>query len=293
MKKRESTMTAKTLLIILLTATMICTAASANQISTKNAAPIKIRQWMTPNPPDLNKMAGKVHILEFWATWCGPCVQSMPKMSKLAKKYKGQGLVFVALSQDNSSTLVSNLLKKKKVSYHVAMDNGTVNAYNVTGYPTIILVGHDGKVAWRGYPWSLDLEKNIKTALSKVSPPLLPGIDLGPFSKYKTQLNGGKEFAKAYKNIARARINVINPKKARTAKKIIKTINGAIATKTLKADKLKKSKPVKAYELYADLVAKYGGIKATEYAKNACDELVKQNAVKKYLLLAAQPATKK
>jgi thiol-disulfide isomerase/thioredoxin len=124
---------------------------------------IQIDEWITSQPPNLS---GRVYILEFWATWCPPCMQSIPHMIELADKYKDKAVPFIALSTDRSSEPVKQMVKDKGINYYVGMDNGLSGKYSVRGIPSAFIIGRSGRVAWQGHPMSPDFETAIVNALN-------------------------------------------------------------------------------------------------------------------------------
>ena len=133
----------------------------------KNVPEITIRKWVTENPPDIDNPRGRVFVFEFWATWCGPCVEDIPYLIRLNSRYKEKGLVFIALSQDKCPKKLRRFVRSKGINYHVAVDNGTVDRFGVTGYPTVVVADHRGKVVWEGSPRSLEFERAIVRANRK------------------------------------------------------------------------------------------------------------------------------
>jgi len=97
----------------------------------------------------LESLKGKTVLLDFWASWCGPCIRSMPTTEKLYADYKAQGLVVLAVDVDETRDTVEKFLKTKPVEYPVLMgsESGIPAAYGVTVFPTFVLVGPDGKIA--------------------------------------------------------------------------------------------------------------------------------------------------
>ena len=71
--------------------------ASAANIGSK-APKLQIEHWVKGAPVDINKAnEKKIHVIEFWATWCGPCRTSIPHLTKLQKKFKNQGVTILSL----------------------------------------------------------------------------------------------------------------------------------------------------------------------------------------------------
>lgn len=98
---------------------------------------------------DLSKNLGKnVIMLDFWATWCGPCVQALPAVNGVAQKLADKGLVFYAVNAGEDAETISEFLKSQSLEVPVAMDQeGKISRdYLVNGIPQTVLIGKDGKV---------------------------------------------------------------------------------------------------------------------------------------------------
>lgn len=253
----------------------------AQNLVGQDAPPLVIRQWITENPPDITNLSGRVYVLEFWATWCTPCKENIPHLIEFNKKYKESGVVLIALSQDKSVDLVSRFVQDRKISYPVAIDNGTVDRYGINAYPTIVVVNHKGKVIWNGYPWQSEFEEAVSKAVKDMPPPLLADVDLGHFSRFKKYLSGGNEFARVYHEIALYINNENEPQIAQTAKRIVETINAKISRKISEADYLRSRNPLEAYYIYEDLVTRYDGIEPVIPARQAYYELKKLKLLNK------------
>jgi peroxiredoxin len=128
-------------------------------------------------PLDLQQHLGKSMILlDFWATWCGPCVEAMPSVDAVAEKYRDRGLVFFAVNVGEETAAVSEFLTKSKLDVPVAMDSeGKISElYQVEGIPQTVLVGKDGKVQVVHVGFSTDLSKQLTQNIED----LLAGKDL-------------------------------------------------------------------------------------------------------------------
>jgi thiol-disulfide isomerase/thioredoxin len=117
-------------------------------------------------PVTLASLRGRVVLLDFWATWCGPCVASIPHLIELHEKYADQGLVIVGHT-DGSSMDVEGFVKKKGMPYIVSVGADIGDAYGVTGIPHVVVIDPDGKIAWQGHPGALQ-ESTITSALKNV-----------------------------------------------------------------------------------------------------------------------------
>ena len=260
-------------LILIIWVVLLCNACFAGSLVGQSAPEITLREWVTENPPGAKDLAGGVWVAEFWATWCRPCVDQVEHLIKLTDTYGPMGVEFVSLSQDKLTKIVHKFVRDKGINYNVAIDNGTADWFGVLGYPTVFVINHLGKVAWKGYPWDKEFEKEIQKAVKAGPPPLLKGVNLGPFDYLKEPLRGGRKFANSYHKI-RAQIN--NPKKSATAKKIVDTIDQRINQQTRKAQGLQQTDPSRAYHIYRELVKKYDGIEVVKPAKAAYLEMKKR-----------------
>lgn len=96
----------------------------------------------------LEALRGKVVLLDFWATWCGPCRMTLPALDALSREYGDQGLVVIGVSNENQSELDA-FQRKAALGYPLVRDpeGRTQRAYQAFAYPTLALIGKDGKVA--------------------------------------------------------------------------------------------------------------------------------------------------
>jgi peroxiredoxin len=141
---------------------------------------------------DLSKQLGQsVVMLDFWATWCGPCVQAMPQVEAVAKKFADRGLVFYAVNAGEDADTVKEFLKTSELDVPVAMDpEGKINElYGVNGIPQTVLIGKDGKVQVVHIGYSEDLGKE----LTKNVEDLLAGKDLASEALAKAEKTGEEQ----------------------------------------------------------------------------------------------------
>jgi thiol-disulfide isomerase/thioredoxin/outer membrane lipoprotein-sorting protein len=99
-------------------------------------------------PVQLSKLMGSVVVLDFWATWCGPCVMSLPHLDQLYKEQSPNGLKVYALDQQEDKAKVADFVKSKGWTLPVLLDSdgGVAKKYLVTGIPQTVVVGKDGKI---------------------------------------------------------------------------------------------------------------------------------------------------
>jgi len=93
-------------------------------------------------------LKGKVVLVDFWASWCGPCVESFPAMDELQKKYGPQGLVILAINVDEKKADMEDFLKTHPVSFTIVRDAAQklVDKVEVGTMPSSFLLDTEGKV---------------------------------------------------------------------------------------------------------------------------------------------------
>ncbi len=124
----------------------------------------------------LKTLKGKIIILDFWATWCGPCIAELPHLQQLYEEFKDDnGIFIVALSTENSQQLVADFIRKNNYSFPVGFAGGATSKFDVDGIPTTILLDTNGFIRYRhiGYDGSLDfvamMRKEIQIVRSSSS----------------------------------------------------------------------------------------------------------------------------
>jgi len=116
-------------------------------------------------------------ILDFWATWCRPCIQGFPGLQELLDKYKERGLTVVAISVDGpkSRARVAPFIYSKKYGFEVLLDTqGRVaRKYNASAIPRTVLISPEGEIAYATVGYRPSNHEQIEKELI----PLLPGVD--------------------------------------------------------------------------------------------------------------------
>ena len=119
------------------------------------------------SPLKLTDLRGKVVLLDFWASWCGPCRQENPNVVRLYEKYKDAGFTVMSVSLDNNKDKWLQAIEKDKLAWpnHVSdlkgWQNEVAKLYKVSGIPFTVLIDKEGKIINKNLRGA-DLENTLK-----------------------------------------------------------------------------------------------------------------------------------
>ncbi|HEV7913269.1 MAG TPA: TlpA disulfide reductase family protein [Albitalea sp.] len=103
----------------------------------------------------LQEQRGRVVLVNFWATWCGPCRQEMPHLNKLYDKYRASGFVLLGVNVDDDARKAADLAAKLGLKFPVLLDTDkrVSRVYDMSAMPATVLIDRDGRVRHlhRGY----------------------------------------------------------------------------------------------------------------------------------------------
>lgn len=125
--------------------------------------------WITPKPD----LSGKVIVLDFWATWCGPCIAASPMLDELQGKFKDD-LVIIGISgqarpgRPEDVGAIKDYLKKKKSEYSHAndLDQNVYKSLAIQGIPHVVVMSTDGVVRWQGNPHEPAFAKAVEDVVA-------------------------------------------------------------------------------------------------------------------------------
>lgn len=143
-------------------------AATAKLMAAAVPPKISAKSWENSEPLSLENLKGKVVVLDFWATWCPPCIRNIPKINKLQDKYAEDGLVIIGVCHTKGAEKMISVVKGRGIKYPVCADRYgiTTSAYNVDGFPDYYLIDRQGKLRIADCK-NDNLEEAIKILLSE------------------------------------------------------------------------------------------------------------------------------
>jgi peroxiredoxin len=117
----------------------------------------------------LDEMGGKVVLLDFWATWCGPCNQALPEIRRIAQKFADQPFVVISISSDTNEAAWSTFIRTNRMTWPQYRDaNGALNrAYGVSSIPRYFTIDTDGALQSVKVGSGADVEGDVKKLLNK------------------------------------------------------------------------------------------------------------------------------
>jgi thiol-disulfide isomerase/thioredoxin len=125
---------------------------SASSASIAPGAPAPAFQLHSAASTDLSlsDLKGQVVLINFWASWCGPCRQEMPVLEQLYKKYKGAGFTLLGVNVEPKSADAEGFLKATPVSFPILFDpdSKVSRLYEVSGMPSTVILDRTGKVRY-------------------------------------------------------------------------------------------------------------------------------------------------
>ncbi len=110
---------------------------------------------------------GKVVLVDFWGTWCAPCVKTVPALQKLHAKYADKGFTVLGAAVGDTVPKVRDFIKKRKVTYPMLLDDSGWKKWGVRAVPAMFLVNKSGQIVrqWTGVPDKKEVEKAVSSLL--------------------------------------------------------------------------------------------------------------------------------
>jgi peroxiredoxin len=149
-------------------------ASSVHALDAKQRAPQLSMVDLSGKKIDLASLRGKVGVVDFWASWCGPCKVEMPVLDRLYKEHRSKGLVVIGVSVDRERENVTDFLKKMKVAFPIVhdKDHSVSGAFKPPKMPSSYVIDRKGIVrhVHEGFRKDKDepaLEREIRTLLDE------------------------------------------------------------------------------------------------------------------------------
>lgn len=237
-------------------------------------------------PLTLENLRGQAVMLEFWATWCGPCVAAWPHVQEIHEEYGEKGLVVIALSSEDDAT-VSAFIDQNGYTVPTAAGSTAGGAYGVSGIPRTFLIDPSGKVAWTGHPD--DLSKSLLTDVTKGAKKrsmsvLAVYVDEEPAGRLAAHAKGMANGAPG-KALVALQTLIADPKTTAEEKSgaeaLVTAIEGHVAELTKAADKSIASRDVMRGLGLLDAVAKEFAGPLGQAAKKRAEEVRKDASMAK------------
>lgn len=115
-------------------------------------------------------MGEKVIILDFWASWCGPCRKALPVVAELAEEYKDQDVMLIAVNQAEEKHVIINFLQENNLDITVVLDSdrSVAEKYQVSGIPQTVIIDYEGKIKAVHVGYTPDIKASLKEDIRKI-----------------------------------------------------------------------------------------------------------------------------
>ena len=139
------------------------------QLSTSKMAPAFTVTALDGSKFTLDEMGGRVVLIDFWATWCGPCNAELPHMKKIAKEFAGQPLVIISVSWDHDETKWKNFIDKNEMSWvqYRDADHDLSKRFGVEAIPHYFTIDSDGVLTSEMLGSGSDVEGKLKKLVAR------------------------------------------------------------------------------------------------------------------------------
>lgn len=154
--------------IVIILVTMLCVV----NLSAQKVRNFKLKDIENATKSYTDLKGSKLTVIDFWATWCKPCVKAIPELNTIYETFKNQGVAFVGINCDGprSVSKVAPLSKSLQIKYPVLLDiNSEIKSeLNLSAFPSLIIVNDENKIVWVHEGFVSGDEKSIIEEIEKL-----------------------------------------------------------------------------------------------------------------------------
>jgi len=142
----------------MLTVFLMATTVRGNDEPGDQPAQLPVITTVAGNKLDEAALKDKVIVLDFWATWCGPCVGENAHLKELYKEYHEKDVVFIGLAEERDLEAVKAYVKKHNIPWHIALEEDPVLAkqLKIKSLPHAAILDRQHRIIWQGVPHEMD-----------------------------------------------------------------------------------------------------------------------------------------
>jgi thiol-disulfide isomerase/thioredoxin len=146
---------------------------AAKNSGAKDPFDFTLRRVSDSSPLPLSSEKGKILVVNFWATWCGPCRALEPQFDRIALSFQqNHELVFLAADCDEDETLVAPYVKETKPQTNVVFADGLDRLFSINAFPTVVIIDRSGKIVYRAEGYDEEgFQKSLVSAIHQALSP--------------------------------------------------------------------------------------------------------------------------
>ena len=190
-------------------AVLLCIAPASFAVVNVGDKPVLSFHAVDGTPISLEKLRGRIVVVDFWATWCGPCMAEADHMVSLKDEYESKGVQIIGISLDQNKNQMIKTAKEKGFTWPQYFDgkvwrNDIGTEWGVGSIPATFIIGPEGDVLWKGHPANIDkpLEKILKEHPPQLLDPKAVADATATLDKTETFLKSG-DYSAAIRSFAK------------------------------------------------------------------------------------------